>query len=109
MAAAVQHTIASFNPEQLAVYHQLKATVENPNDTCLCFLDGKAGRGKTFLMNCLVTSLRAQGAIVLVVGSTALSIIHYDRGRTAYSTFGIPVVEVRETPQSSQPTVANAY
>ena len=94
MAATVEHMIDGFNPEQLAVYHQLKAAVENPNDTCLYFLDGKAGRGKTFLVNCLVTSLRAQGAIVLVGGLTALSIIHYDRGRTAHSTFGIPVVEV---------------
>jgi hypothetical protein len=107
MAAAVEHMIGGFNPEQLAVYQQLRATVEQANNACLCFLDGKAGRGKTFLMNCLVTSLRSQGAIVLVAGSTALSIIHYDRGRTAHSTFGIPVVEVR--PQSSQPTVANAY
>jgi hypothetical protein len=96
MAAAVEHMIDGFNPEQLAVYHQLKAAVENPNpnNACLYFLDGKAGRGKTFLVNCLVTSLRARGAIVLVGGSTALSIIHYDRGRTAHSTFGIPVVEV---------------
>lgn len=94
MTTAVERMIGSFNPEQLAVYQQLRTAVEQPNDACLCFLDGKAGRGKTFLMNCLVTSLRAQGAIVLVVGSTALSIIHYDRGRTAHSTFGIPVVEV---------------
>ena len=94
MAAAVERMMSSFNPEQLAVYQQLRAAVEQADDACLCFLDGKAGRGKTFVMNCLVTSLRAQGAIVLVVGSTALSIIHYDRGRTAHSTFGIPVVEV---------------
>jgi hypothetical protein len=95
MAAAVEHMIDGFNPKQLAVYHQFKAAVENPDDACLYFLDGKARRGKTFLMNCLVTSLRAQGAIVLVVGSTALSIIHYACGWTAHSTFGIPVVEVR--------------
>jgi hypothetical protein len=107
MATAVEGMIDGFNPEQLAVYQQLRATVEQANNACLCFLDGKAGRGKTFLMNCLVTSLRSQGAIVLVASSTALSIIHYDHGRTAHSTFGIPVVEVR--PQSSQPTVTNAY
>jgi hypothetical protein len=95
MATAVEGMIDSFNPKQLAVYQQLRATVEQVNNACLCFLDGKAGRGKTFLMNCLVTSLRSQGAIVLVVGSTALSIIHYDHGRTTHSTFGIPVVEVR--------------
>ena len=107
MAAAVEHMISGFNPKQLAVYQQLRAAIEQLNDTYLCFLNGKARRRKTFLINCLVTSLRAQSAIVLVAGSTALSIIHYDRGRTAHSTFGIPVVEVR--PQSSQPTVANAY
>ena len=94
MARAVDCMVASFNPEQLAVYQQLRAAVEQPNNACLYFLDGKAGRGKTFVMNCLVTSFRAQGTIVLVVGSTALSIIHYDHGRTAHSTFGIPVVEV---------------
>ena len=64
MAAAVERMIGSFNPEQLAVYQQLKAAVEQANDACLCFLDGKAGRGKTFLMNSLVTLLCAQGAIV---------------------------------------------
>ena len=92
MATTVERIIRSFNPEQLATYQQLRAAVEQQNDTCLCFLDGKARRGKTFLMNCLVTSFRAQGYVVLVVGSTALSIIHYDRGRTAHSTFGIPSV-----------------
>jgi predicted ATPase len=56
-------------------------------------LDGKVGRGKTFLMNCLVTSMRTKGDIVLVTSSTALSSIHYDRGRTTRSTFGVPVVE----------------
>jgi predicted ATPase len=76
MTKTVAYMVARFNPEQLAVYQRWRAAVEQPNDACLCFLDGKAGRGKTFVMNCLVTSLRAQGAIVLVVGSTALSIVH---------------------------------
>ena len=91
MTKAVAYIVASFNPEQLAVYQRLRAAVEQPNDACLCYLDGKAGRGKNFVMNCLVTSLRAQGAIVLVVGSTAMSIVHYDRGRTAHSV-GITAV-----------------
>jgi len=95
MASAVEQMMSSFNPEQLAAYQELKNAVEQANDsTCLRFLDGKAGRGKTFVMNCLITLFRSQGATVLVVGSTTLSIIHYDCGRTAYSTFGIPVVEV---------------
>ena len=94
MTMAVACTVASFNPEQLAVYQRLRAAVEQLDNACLYFFDGKARRGKTFVMNCLVTSFRAQGGIALVVGSTALSIVHYDRGRTAHSTFGIPIVEV---------------
>ena len=105
MTATVEYIIGSFNPEQLAVYQQLRTVVEQPNsalrtaveqpnDAYLCFLDSKARRRKTFLINCLVISLCAQGTIVLVVGSTALSIIYYDRGCTAHSAFGILVVEV---------------
>ena len=95
MAQEVERMIASFNSEQQDAYQHLKDIIDKPYNSSLCFLDGKAGRGKTFLANCLVTSVRAKGNIVLVAGSTALSIIHYDRGRTAHSTFGIPVVEVR--------------
>jgi ABC-type lipoprotein export system ATPase subunit len=94
MVHEVERMIATFNPEQRDVYQHLKDAIELPNNSPIYFVDGKAGRGKTFLMNCLVMSLRAKGNIVLVAGSTALSIIHYERGRTAHSTFGIPVVEV---------------
>jgi predicted ATPase len=59
MARAVDYMVASFNPEQLAMYQQLRAAMEQPNNACLYFLDGKAGRGKTFVMNCLVTSFHA--------------------------------------------------
>jgi hypothetical protein len=94
MEQEVERMTATFNPEQQDVYHYLKNAIELPDSPQTYFIDGKAGRGKTFLMNCLVMSLRAKGDIVLVAGSTALSIIHYERGRTAHSTFGIPVVEV---------------
>jgi primosomal protein N' len=94
MTNTVANMVASFNPEQPAVYQRLRAAVEQLDNACLYFLDGKAGRGKTFVMNCLVASFRAQGGIALVVGSTALSIVHYEHSRTAHSTFGIPIVEV---------------
>jgi hypothetical protein len=35
-------------------------------------------------------------AIVCVVGTTALSVIHYERGRTSHSAFGIPVQQSDE-------------
>jgi hypothetical protein len=35
--------------------------------------------------------IRGDGVIVCVVGTTVLSVIHYERGRTSHSAFGIPV------------------
>lgn len=66
---------------------------ENIEQKCF-FLDGKAGRGKTFTVNVLVNKLRQMDYIVIICGSTALSITLYERGRTACPTFGIPVIEV---------------
>jgi hypothetical protein len=100
MQEFVRKTRAQFNAEQVQVYAKLEAVVVQGGMSVgagapqLHFLDGKAGRGKTFLMHCLVTQFRADGSPVLVVGTTGLSIVHYDRGRTAHSAFGIPVKEV---------------
>lgn len=83
-AVAITHEVekitTAFNPEQQDVYKHLKDAIELPNSSCLYFLDGKASRGKTFIINCLVMLLRAKGNIVLVAGSTALSVIYYERG-----------------------------
>jgi hypothetical protein len=102
MREFVCKTRAQFNAEQVQVYAELEAVVVQGKSRAgaavgtaqLHFVDGKAGRGKTFLMHCLVTQFRAEGDAVLVVGTTGLSIVHYDRGRTAHSAFGIPVKEV---------------
>ena len=58
------------------------------------FIDGPAGRGKTFLMNTIIQHLRGNKHVVVIVGTTALSVTLYERGRTAHSMFGIPINEV---------------
>lgn len=94
MQEFVRQTRAQFNNEQAQVYAKLEAVVQGGEGLQhLHFLDGKVGGGKTFLMNCLVTQFRAEGNLVLVVGTTGLSIVYYERGRTAHSAFGIPVKE----------------
>jgi len=45
------------------------------------------------LVAALCDRIRADGGIACVTGTTALSVIHYERGRTAHSAFGIPVQE----------------
>ena len=88
----------SLSNEQLDAYYMVLESFYTPISdrikTCF-FIEGKAGRGKSFTANVLVNRLRSEGHIVLVVGSTALSVTQYERGRTAHSAFGIPVTEVR--------------
>jgi hypothetical protein len=117
MREFVRSTRAQFNAEQAQVYAKLEAVVVQDRSRIgagvgaaqLHFLDGKAGRGKTFLIHCLVTQFRAEGDAVLVVGTTGLSIVHYDRGRTAHSAFGIPVKEVRRPNNCSYQAVITLY
>jgi hypothetical protein len=66
MAQEVEAIMSTFNVEQQAVYQQLQDTLEDPNKPCLYFLDGKAGCSKTFLINCLVTSIRTARDVVIV-------------------------------------------
>ena len=81
----------TFNPEQEQVFRRPIEVCAQPGPQSPIFLDGKAGRGKSYVVECLTWWLRSRREIVLVTGSTALSVIGYDRGRTAHSTFGIPV------------------
>ncbi|KAK1948635.1 hypothetical protein LY78DRAFT_561662, partial [Colletotrichum sublineola] len=53
------------------------------------FVDGKAGRGKTFLIGTLCDRICAEGHVVCIVSSTTLSVTLYERGRTAHSAFRI--------------------
>ncbi|EGU80381.1 hypothetical protein FOXB_09107, partial [Fusarium oxysporum f. sp. conglutinans Fo5176] len=81
---------AALNAEQRHIFDIIHSSLATGG--CF-FVDGRAGRGKTFLMGTLCDYIRAEGEVVCVAGSTALSVTLYDRGRTAHSTFGIPVRE----------------
>lgn len=65
------------------------------------FLDGKAGREKTFLINVICYTIRAAGEIVLIYGTMALSVLLYEGGCTAHSLFQIPVEENNTNLQST--------
>lgn len=95
------------NPEQLLAYQTILCSVYSDDNICpihhretcrtgerVFFLDGKAGRGKTFVINTIVNHVRGHERIVLIAGSTALSVTLYEGGRTAHNLFGIPVSEV---------------
>lgn len=70
-------------------YSQLGHICERP-----FFLEGKPGRGKTFVVDAMCSQLRGQNVIVLIVGSSALAATLYEGGRTAHNLFQIPVLKV---------------
>ena len=57
------------------------------------FLTGKAGRGKSFVVNAVISKARSLGHIAVVCGTTALCVSNIEGARTAHSMFSIPVAE----------------
>ena len=82
--------------EQEHIFHSIVSATGSTgfNQSPIFFIDGPAGRGKTFLVNTIISHLRSEQAVVIIAGTTALSVTLYPRGRTAHSFFGIPVNEV---------------
>jgi hypothetical protein len=62
-----QEAYGMMNAEQQSVYNRVLQSIGNGG--CL-FLDSKAGRGKTFLVNAICNRLRGQGQIACITGST---------------------------------------
>ncbi|XP_063215752.1 uncharacterized protein LOC134527212 isoform X2 [Bacillus rossius redtenbacheri] len=84
------------NVDQRAVYEHIMAAVFEP-ESCeeprcrAYFLDGPGGSGKTFLYNCLIHSLRAQGKVVCPVAWTGIASILLTGGTTSHSLFKFSV------------------
>jgi len=75
-------------PEQSAIFDAIINAVTN-NVSLLTFVDGKAGRGKTFLINAVCNKVRAMGQIVLPTATAAFAAHLYPGGRTTHSTFKV--------------------
>ncbi len=80
--------MAQLNHEQRAIADVILDAVLNERPLC-AFVDGQAGRGKTFLVNTLVNYLRARGKIVLPTATSAYAAQLYPGGRTTHSTFKV--------------------
>ena len=62
----------------------------------MCFVDGPGGTGKTYLFNSILEHVRRAGHIALAVATSGTAALLLDGGRTAHSTFKIPL-EVHRT------------
>ncbi|OBZ77825.1 ATP-dependent DNA helicase PIF1, partial [Grifola frondosa] len=79
-----------FNADQTEIFDHISSAIDAQRGLC-AFVDGKAGRGKTFLIDALCCALRAQSKIVLATATSAFAAQIYDGGRTTHSTFKVPV------------------
>jgi hypothetical protein len=61
------------------------------------FVDGLGGTGKTFLYSCLLSTVRAQGWVVVAMASSGIAALLLDGGRTTHSCFKIPVQGLNNT------------
>ena len=80
--------IAQFNEEQKAVADAILHAIDRDEPLC-AFIDGQAGRGKTFLVNAICDKIRSQNGIVLATATSAYAAQLYPGGRTTHSTFKV--------------------
>jgi ATP-dependent DNA helicase PIF1 len=92
-AAMRDECVPQLNPEQRVVYDNVMAVVNYR----AFFVDGLGGTGKTFLYSCLLSTVRAQGRVAIVVASSGIATLLLDGGRTAHSHFKIPVQGLNST------------
>ncbi|PPQ72835.1 hypothetical protein CVT24_012881 [Panaeolus cyanescens] len=91
--ALFEQRISSFNNDQLAAYHAVIDSVESHKGD-LFFLNGPGGTGKTYVYNTICNKLRSEGHIVIPVASSGIASLLITGGRTAHSTFKIPVTNL---------------
>jgi hypothetical protein len=90
LAAELEDRLSNLNNEQRAAYDRIVSSVAN-REGKVFFLNGPGGTGKTFVYNTVCAKLRGDGYIVLCVSSSGSSALLLRGGRTAHSTFKIPI------------------
>lgn len=90
LRARATAAVASMTSEQASLY-DLLVHASLTSRSMVVFIDGRAGRGKTFLVNALCDKLRSEGLIVLPTATAAFAAQLYAGGRTTHSVFKVPV------------------
>jgi hypothetical protein len=83
-------SVRLFNPEQKAFFGKVTRALAAEKGK-LFYLDGPGGSGKTFLLNALIDYSFNNNMLCLVVASTGVASLLLKGGRTAHSTFKIPI------------------
>lgn len=88
LSLRVDTLVSQLNPEQHKIYRGIISEVET-GQSIRVFVDGKAGRGKPFLVNAICNKLRSIGRIVLTTATSGFAAQLYPGGRTTHVTFKV--------------------
>ncbi|KIJ55967.1 hypothetical protein M422DRAFT_151019, partial [Sphaerobolus stellatus SS14] len=91
----VESSYERFTQEQQQIFHEFLQAIQEQTPLYV-FMDGKAGRGKTFLIEAIVNYVCSIGKVAIVTATSAFAALLYPGGRTAHSTFKVPVQEDNE-------------
>ncbi|XP_045800265.1 uncharacterized protein LOC123894338 [Trifolium pratense] len=94
LAAMHATLVKKLTDEQHGVYQEILTSVLSGHGQFF-FLYGYGGTGKTFLWKTLSAALRSEGKIVINVASSGIASLLLPNGKTAHSTFCIPL-EINE-------------
>ena len=80
------------NNEQKGILDKLKKASDNANEEKnIFFIDAPGGTGKTFVLNAFIAYERSKGQICIPVATQGIAAILMKGGKTAHSTFGVPL------------------
>ena len=90
LQAYIRENKEKLNEKQKVAYHQIVHSVQNQSGN-LYFLDAPGGTGKTFLLNLIPAFVRKTNHIALAVASSGIAATLLQGGKTAHSTFKLPL------------------
>jgi hypothetical protein len=91
LSARADYLIQRLATEQRVIYDEILLSITN-EQPLLMFVDEKAGRGKTFMINAICNKVHALGKIVLPTATAAFVTQLYPGGRTTHSAFKVKVI-----------------
>lgn len=84
--------VGRLNESQRGIYNEIISAIEDTQPVHkLFFIDGPGGTGKSTLLNHILARIRGQGMIAIAVASSGIASLLLPGGRTAHSTFKIPI------------------
>ena len=78
------------NVDQFTIFQQIKEAIDT-SQAKQFVLNAPGGCGKTFVFDCVSNYVRSQGQIAICCASTGIAAWNLEGGRTAHSTFKIPI------------------